>query len=67
MFRDRMKLATRFVVLLSCVCCLGWLGACTNVRSGPVQSSGTPVNPFTDPGGADEPSAPLTGAQPENR
>ncbi len=62
-----MKPTTRLLVLLSGVSCLGWLGACAGFKSEPVQSSGTPVNPFTNPGGADLPSAPLTGAQPQDR
>ena len=42
------------------------LGACTGVQGGGsgAQSSGTPVHPFTDPGGADTPTAASTGAQP---
>ena len=42
------------------------LGACAGTPGGGsrVQSSGTPVNPFTDPGGADTATASLTGAQP---
>ena len=44
------------------------LAACGSVRSDhPVESSGTPVNPFADPGGANQPSAPLTGAQSQHR
>ncbi len=44
------------------------LAACGTVHSEhAVESSGTPVNPFADPGGANQPSAPLTGAQPQHR
>ena len=32
----------------------------------PAQSSGTPVNPFTNPGAADSPTAASTGAQPRS-
>ncbi len=40
------------------------LGACASIRSDPVYSSGTPERNDANPGAADMPSAPLTGAQP---
>ena len=40
------------------------LTGCAGARGGPAQSSGTPVNPRADPGGADTATAALTGAQP---
>lgn len=45
------------------------LGACAGAKgagSPRAQSSGTPVNPFTNPGGADTPTAATTGAQPRS-
>lgn len=42
------------------------LGGCAGTRGGgaPAQSSGTPVNPFTNPGASDTATAASTGAQP---
>ena len=52
----------RFVMLSSL---LVGLTACAGASGGgSVQSSGTPVNPRTNPGGADTATAALTGAQP---
>ena len=56
--------------LLAALTLLLSLGACAGTGSHPgggesrVQSSGTPVNPFTDPGGADTATAKTTGAEP---
>ena len=51
--------------LLFCGLALLFGTACANGGGGGhAQSSGTPVNPFADPGGADTRTAPLTGAQP---
>ena len=53
------------IVLLGATTVLA-LEACSSTQgSGNVKSTGTPVNPFADPGVANEPSAPLTGAQPQ--
>ena len=49
------------LVLLLCGLCLGGLGACTSIRSAPVQSSGTPNNPFANPGGQNMPGQEATG------
>ena len=38
--------------------------ACADTGGSAKPSSGTPVNPFTDPGGADTSTARSTGAQP---
>lgn len=42
------------------------LGACAGAQGGgtPAQSSGTPVNPFTNPGASETATAASTGAQP---
>ena len=53
----------RFVILSSLLVGLtGCAGA--SGGGGSAQSSGTPVNPRTNPGGADTATAALTGAQP---
>ncbi len=50
-------------LLLAALPLLLLLGACAGTSS-PTPSSGTPVNPFTNPGGADTATAASTGAQP---
>ena len=55
-----MKLLPTFLFLLMALL----LGACASIRSAPVYSSGTPERNDANPGAADMPSAPLTGAQP---
>ncbi len=59
-----MTLPRFFTVLLLAIAAVFALGACgSTADNSSVQSGGTPVNPFADPGGANLPSAPLTGAQ----
>ena len=47
-----------------CALTLLLTSACAGSGGSATPSSGTPVNPFSNPGAADLPSAPLTGAQP---
>lgn len=51
------------VLLLYSLCLSLFLGACKGFESAPVQSSGTPVNDWSNPGAADMPDAAATGAQ----
>ena len=55
------------IVVLTTVVTL-CLAACGTTSDGhsTVKGTGRPVNPFTNPGGANQPSAPLTGAQPQH-
>ena len=59
-----MTIPRRFLVALFASIASLAFGACGSTgTSSTVQSGGTPVNPFTNPGAANLPSAPLTGAQ----
>ena len=59
-----MRSATYPAALLLCSLSIGLvLGACKGFESAPVQSSGTPVNDWSNPGAADMPDAAATGAQ----
>ena len=61
-----MKTHPPLTLLLTSLAALGWLLAgagCAGGGGSAIPSSGTPVNPWANPAGADFPTAPLTGAQ----